>query len=456
MTNDNKTIQCLPYYFVPVDTEHLVNQRSRFKVGYDLYIKDHPVNKDSNNPSKQLMVYNKGNMCGEFILHISLVEDLILPSDIYYSSGIFYPASSVRGMLRSFAEMVLNGCITTTKLDKKSEDKPNEKTDYDNCIDSEWKHEECNVSKGYCNVCQLFGHVDRNTSRGLGNCLALPSKIWVSEGRLITSQKPILRRTCKRMLYSPVGGNENNIYQSNIYIDKNGNVKLRGRKLYFARKSSETKFIINNLNDVQFEEKFVVMPKGAKYEVKLTYKDLKKEHFNALCAILLAMKDVHVQLGRAKAYGFGQCLVSVVGCENWTGQGANIFDFNLSPRLDNRKWVLAGEKCMNDPLVFHTKGYEIVKTVLSQKSKHTTIYGQMRQKQYVQYQPLTMLMNKDIIKTDEWFSFNSGKSGANNQNGKVKTCGLSKGSSSNSTKSNNHGNLMHTIGDSMKLKERKK
>ena len=454
MTNDNKTIQCLPYYFVPVDTEHLENQRNMFKEGYDLYTKGNACMEDLKNPSKCLLRYNKGDICGEFILHISLVEDLILPSDGYYNPGSIYPASSVRGMLRSYAEMVLNGCITTTKLDKKSEVKPNENAKYNDCIDSAWKHEECNVINGYCTVCQLFGHVDRNTSKRVENGLSLPSKIWISECSLDTSQKPILYRTYKRMLYSPVGGKENNIYQSNVYTDKNGNGKMRGRKLYFASKSNITNYFNNSSNNAQFEEEFLIMPKGAKYEVKLTYKELKEEHFNALCAILLAMEDVHVQLGRAKAYGFGQCLVSVVGCENWTGQNANIFDFDLSSQHDTREWVLAGEKCMNDSSVFYKKGYEIVKTVLSQKLKHITAYGQKTELQ--QYKPLTPLKNKKIIKSDKWFLIIPGKSGANKKNTKIKTSGSSDSRSSNTIKNSNKDSLKVTMEDLIKYKERKK
>ena len=205
-------------------------------------------------------------------LHVSQDSYDMTNNDViykeFYKNGDSYaiPGTSLKGVIRSIAEMVSYGCIS---MDKKLQK-----------YFPEYKHTSCKAYGDMCIICDTFGAMGKGSKIKVSNF-----KFKDGTGKAVILGLPVLR--------SP------NISESHIYCDENN--KFNGYKIYNHGISS-----ILKSGDYKCE----CFKSGAIFEGKILYENLDEQELGLLCYAAGLCGDFNHKIGYGKPAYYGSVKVS--------------------------------------------------------------------------------------------------------------------------------------------------
>ncbi|GEM_PF-972555 len=257
----------------------------------------------------------------------------------------FLPSSSLKGMFRSVAEAVANGCYLL--FDKKYHYKHiNHPIDVD--VSRKIRgiaSSPCSDINHLCICCRLFGMVGKQDDVQAEGKAIFGGK--VSIGDATTTKDDYLEGSYNNKLV--VKGIMTPKPHHDLFYEMNG--LIRGRKFYYHRRDNELKAILNG--DVgEFDKSFVKWIKAeALFQFTVNFSNLEKDELGLLLyALELEEKKVNNEkvgmyhkIGMAKAQGFGSCEIKITRLElmdnpqsRYQNFGTGITDA-LNKKLDFQK-----------------------------------------------------------------------------------------------------------------------
>ncbi len=117
-------------------------------------------------------------------------------------------------------------------------------------------------------------------------------------------------------------------------VDYNGNFELRGIKQYWLR-DTVAKTLDDPKNDNIFS-KFIPLDKGSIFTGKVRFQNLTKDELGLLLWSIRLNENSRMNIGKAKAFGYGNVTVEIIGAKKIDFERAYCFDegLNLSPYED--------------------------------------------------------------------------------------------------------------------------
>ncbi|MBN2053757.1 hypothetical protein JW905_02465 [bacterium] len=245
------------------------------------------------------------------------------------------PASTLKGMLRNYAEIIGDGCVSTFNgtyryqhydPEKKSRDKI--RVDHRQALPETFRYEQCgltdqrgryrtNDGEGLCITCRMFGnqgtHIQggRRSRRiggerraaGPGQAGMFAGKIRICDARLVTPDSLEKQPLLLRELGHPKPHHEP------FYLKDGG---LRGRKLYYHHQEHKNNYLDpRNLPRVQNVTVNESVSQGAQFSFTIDFDNLSREELALLCWVLdldgrpLADDSLCHKLGLGKPIGLG-------------------------------------------------------------------------------------------------------------------------------------------------------
>lgn len=230
------------------------------------------------------------------------------------------PGSSLKGMLRSLAEIVGGGCFVT---DPSS----------------------CHNHRDLCITCRMFGMLsDKNVHKG---------QINISDG-ILQTEKP------KRKEISILQGKPKKEHSAFYRHPVNGEVAKNIVKMYFHQPNRTTDVLpVPAPIQDRAKSKLMLLP-GHTFDFSVNFKNLKEEEFNLLLYVLALEDEVkvslkpeelepielqgsmHHKIGNGKAQGPGSCHIEIkkISIQDYTQRFSN---FTPQTKLEWKDQILKQE-----------------------------------------------------------------------------------------------------------------
>ncbi|MDM8537377.1 RAMP superfamily CRISPR-associated protein [Desulfobacterales bacterium HSG17] len=204
------------------------------------------------------------------------------------------PGSSLKGVLRSLAEIVGGGCFITGSTNR--------------------QFAPCEAAHSLCITCRMFGMMERGRN-------ARVHKGNVSIGDAILQDEQATTIMHEVLLGSPAPR-----HQSFYITPENGRFDRKSRKLYFHQPQVNDKFtqVPNNLKKHAWNVS--ALAPGHDFEFQILFSNLLPDELNLLTYILVLEEDVQVtigeenlrlrgplrhKIGNAKPLGMGSCHIAI-------------------------------------------------------------------------------------------------------------------------------------------------
>ncbi len=210
------------------------------------------------------------------------------------------PGSSLKGMLRSLAEVVGGGCFVTDKNGR-------------NCHND---FKSCDQVTSLCVACRMFGMMEQRANAK------------VHTGKVSISDAVIQAENAQTQNYQVLLNGPKSTHRSFYISPHTGDFDGRCRKFYFHQPGINTNFpgIPNNLADRAWT--VPALTPGHRFEFDITFSNLRDEELDLLIYILILEEDVQVtiggeenrirlngplrhKIGNAKPMGMGSCHIRI-------------------------------------------------------------------------------------------------------------------------------------------------
>ena len=210
------------------------------------------------------------------------------------------PGSSLKGMLRSLAEVVGGGCFVT---DNKGS----------NCHE---RFKSCDRVTSLCIVCRMFGMMEQQSN-------AKVHKGNISIGDAVIQTEDIERQNYQVLLSAP------KTRHGAFYITpQNRRFDGKSRKFYFHQPQVNDRFPIVPINLIHHAWEVDALTAGHDFQFDVSFSNLREEELNLLIYVLTLEQEVKVtigesdpielrgplrhKIGNAKPMGMGSCHIEIV------------------------------------------------------------------------------------------------------------------------------------------------
>jgi len=197
------------------------------------------------------------------------------------------PGSSLKGVLRTVAEALGNGCLTLFDGDYERH-----QVNYQQNVPREFYR--CERSDSLCITCRAFGMLNRGSvflgKVNVGDAVAYPEKVYVYEKPIYT--KPLM---------------EPKPHHASFYLDETGH-HIAGRKFYFHHSRDYEPLAENRL--IYFGNRpanryIQPLDYDTSFHFRVDFTNLEEDEFGALLLSIILEEEMRHKIGYAKPLGLG-------------------------------------------------------------------------------------------------------------------------------------------------------
>ncbi len=214
-------------------------------------------------------------------------------------------ASSLKGMIRSLMEAMLNGCMTLASTTAYKKKNGREEIVYSYKDLNNHDHSKCNDQNNLCSICRLFGTINGNEYHCIG-------RVYFEDAKL-TKEQLVKGLFLLKELSSPKPSHYwtyvNNPNHTHGPLDRH--YSILGRKFYYHH-SPESKFTVTEHMSNDRSKAIGEFAKiGSEFSFKVHVENIEKNDLGSLLLALELGPGLGHKLGLGKAIGLGSCQIEI-------------------------------------------------------------------------------------------------------------------------------------------------